>query len=70
MAQSHDTKQNWDNLDSFVPLSGEFIIYDPDTDTNITRYKIGDGKTKLIDLPMFTGVPVEGNIVSLDGGRI
>lgn len=68
--QSHDTKENWDKLESFVPASGEVIIYDPDDSINITRYKIGDGVTKLSNLPMFTGIPVTGTTVFLDAGRI
>lgn len=68
--QSHDTKENWDKLESFVPASGELIIYDPDQYVNTTRYKVGDGKTKLIELPMFAGIPVTDETVFLDGGRI
>ena len=40
-----DTTVNWSKAKNFVPKSGEIIIYDE------TRYKIGDGKTKINDLP-------------------
>jgi hypothetical protein len=70
LIQSHDIKENWDKLEAFIPSAGEFIVYDPDASVNITRYKVGDGKTKLLDLPLLTGIPVTEETIFLDGGRI
>ena len=30
VSQLHKTEADWNRLSSFVPLSGEFIIFDPD----------------------------------------
>lgn len=46
----HDIEANW-SISNIMPLDGEIIIYDPD-DTHATpRFKVGDGKTALKDLP-------------------
>lgn len=46
----HDIEANW-SISNIMPLDGEIIIYDPD-DTHATpRFKVGDGKTALNDLP-------------------
>lgn len=51
----HDIAANWAKAVNFVPLAGELIIYDGVlVDGKYTEYpqlKVGDGKTKLIDLP-------------------
>ena len=55
----HDTHVNWKKADGFVPYDGELIIYhnsaDTETSTNYiegnTKFKIGDGKTFVGDLP-------------------
>ena len=43
-----DTSANWAKATTFIPLKGELIIY---SDTN--QMKIGDGVTKVNDLPFF-----------------
>ena len=48
-----DTTANWNNTINFIPLKGELIIY---SDTN--QLKIGDGVTKVQDLPFFDTVEV------------
>lgn len=48
----HDTEANWLKAVNFIPLAGEMIIYDAD-DTNPVRVKIGDGATKVNDLPFY-----------------
>lgn len=35
----------------FIPKKGELILYDPDTTYDYTRIKIGDGSTKVSNLP-------------------
>lgn len=47
----HDTESNWNNKPDFVPMNGELIIYEPDTNENNTRFKVGDGVTNVTSLP-------------------
>ena len=51
----HDIAANWAKAINFVPLAGEIIIYDGIVEDGkyieIPKLKIGDGKTKLNDLP-------------------
>lgn len=47
----HATAAVWDTKTSFVPLQAELIIYDADSTYNYERYKIGDGKTPVTQLP-------------------
>jgi hypothetical protein len=55
----HDIEAHWMLANNFVPKDGEIIIYDIDSNGSTTdpkghtvkRYKIGDGKTKVNDLP-------------------
>lgn len=42
--QKHDIEANWANA-TFVPLAGEFIVYDTDENNPLPRIKIGDGET-------------------------
>lgn len=48
----HDTEANWLKAVNFIPLAGEMIIYDAD-DINSVRVKIGDGETKVNELPFY-----------------
>lgn len=50
IVQKHDTEANWKKAINFIPLKGEIIIYDKD-EYGFTRIKIGDGATKINDLP-------------------
>ena len=43
-----DTTENWNKAINFIPKENEVIIY---TDKYPPLMKIGDGKTKLLDLP-------------------
>lgn len=47
----HDTQANWELAPDFVPLEGEIIVYDVDDNYNHPRMKIGDGRTRIGDLP-------------------
>ena len=51
-----DTSQNWEKAKNFIPKDGEIIIY---TDVGT---KIGDGKTKIGDLPF-----IHQNFYFMDG---
>lgn len=46
----HDTEENWAKATNFIPKKGEVIIYD-DAAGEPARIKIGDGTTKVNDLP-------------------
>ena len=50
IALKHDIEANWVKATNFIPLKGEMIIYDPDTESPFYRTKIGDGSTKINDL--------------------
>ena len=43
-----DTSTNWNKAKNFIPKENEVLIY---TDFNPNRVKIGNGKTKVNDLP-------------------
>lgn len=47
----HDTEANWSQATNFIPKKGELILYDPDNTYDYTRIKIGDGSTKVSNLP-------------------
>jgi hypothetical protein len=47
----HDTEENWDKATGFIPQQGEIIVYDIDTTHEHERFKIGDGKTSVNNLP-------------------
>lgn len=44
-----DTTVNWNKAINFIPKAGEIIVYKDSSMPN--RWKIGDGRTKLNDLP-------------------
>lgn len=47
----HDTEENWLKAVNFSPLNGELIIYNPDSNHEYARFKVGDGTTNVNDLP-------------------
>ena len=76
--QKHDTEANWALKTDFVPLAGEIIVYDKDDTHNYVRVKIGDGTTKINNLPftlptasssILGGVKIGSNI-SISSGKI
>lgn len=50
----HETEENWQKAVNFVPLQAEIIVYDVDETHQQQRFKIGDGVTKINDLPFIT----------------
>ena len=48
---SHKTEAEWDSQGNIIPALGEILIYDIDETYNYERVKIGDGTTKINDLP-------------------
>ena len=57
IVHKHDTEANWNLATNFIPKRGELIIYDTDATHNAVRIKIGNGTTKVINLP-FTVAPI------------
>jgi hypothetical protein len=51
----HETEADWRKATGFTPLQGELIIYDIDDTHDYERFKIGDGKTNVNNLP-FMGI--------------
>lgn len=49
--QKHDTAANWNKATGFIPKVGEVIVYDPDSNYEFPRIKVGDGTTNVIALP-------------------
>lgn len=47
----HDTEDHWNLAQNFIPKLGEIIIYDIDDNHEYERIKIGDGVTKVANLP-------------------
>ena len=76
VSQLHKTEADWAKLLDFIPLQGEFIIFDPDTQHKYARLKVGDGVTKLKDLPFFIDSTIDDHVTKkrlngvLDGGRV
>ena len=46
----HDIESNW-LISNLIPLKGELIIYDTDSNYSTPRFKIGDGENKVSELP-------------------
>lgn len=74
--QTHDVESKWNKLTELIPHQGEIIVYDPDEKHSYSRYKIGDGSTKLVDLEFSTDAAiidyfnVKNNLIVMDAGRI
>lgn len=49
----HDTEANWNKAVTFIPLKGEIIVYDTDSNFAYERFKIGDGATTVVNLPFY-----------------
>mgnify|MGYP006957401210 CR=1 FL=1 len=62
----NDTEENWRKAVNFIPKKGEPIIYNKDSNHTYSRIKIGDGSTKVNDLP-FTDID---NVAKLNEDNI
>ena len=51
-----DTEANWLKAKNFIPKSGEIIIYDYESGP---KFKIGDGKRNVSDLPFINSGKIE-----------
>ena len=59
----YDTEEHWNRAVNFCPLKGEVIIYSTDDTHPFCRLKVGDGVTKVTELPfIFT----EGDVPSTE----
>ena len=67
IVNKHDIESNWQLATNFTPLEGEIIIYDPDSNNENSRVKIGDGVRNVNELPFITE-ELESQIESLVGG--
>ena len=47
----HETEADWNKATNFIPLLGELIVYDSDSNYPYARIKIGDGETVVTELP-------------------
>ena len=65
MTIKKDTSNNWKKAKNFVPKMNEIIIY---TDFMPFGTKIGDGKTKIADLPFIdvNEYSIENDILVID----
>lgn len=76
VSQLHKTEAEWDKFAEFVPIHGEFIVFDPDKRHPYARLKIGDGVTMLSNLPFFIDSAIDDHVTKrrynevIDGGRV
>lgn len=76
VSQLHKTEEGWNALAEFIPFSGEIVVFDPDETYHYARLKLGDGKTKLADLPFFIDSIITDHLTKsglngiIDAGRI
>lgn len=73
---THDTQENWEKCETFIPAAGELIVYDIDENHSYERFKIGDGITNVNELPFTVNntiesiLNIEDNTIYADAGRI
>lgn len=60
--QKHDIEANWLLATNFVPLDGELIVYDVDTEHSFVRFKVGNGVDNVSALPF----SIEKRIVDVE----
>ena len=62
----NDTEAHWKQAVNFTPLKGELIIYSPDNGSPaFSRLKVGDGSTKVNDLPFIDAGTINGQEVGI-----
>lgn len=80
LVQLHNTQAIWENSYSeFIPHAGEIVVYDPDANYALPRFKLGDGSTTLRELPFYASnsdtdlsgaIKWEGDLGFIDAGEI
>lgn len=58
-----DTEENWNKAVNYIPDIFTVIVYSYENSS--PKIKIGDGKTKVTDLPFLNNREVEGNTLIL-----
>lgn len=66
----HDIEENWNKATNFVPLKGEIIIYDKDNAHSNERIKVGDGESKVSELPFSDAILDTFTVQLGDNGTI
>lgn len=72
----HDVEYNWNRAATFIPRAGEIVVYDVDQEHTYPRFKIGDGKTSVVDLPFTLDTTISdffgtaSEVIYLNGGNI
>ena len=59
-----DTEANWNKATNFIPKNGEIIVYATDATHSYQRVKVGDGTTKVNELPFINEAISESTINS------
>ena len=79
LINKHDSETNWIKAVNFVPQKAELIVYDTDDSHGTERIKIGDGTTKVNDLPFYrpnyygvckTAAGTAAKTVTIDGFKL
>ena len=76
ISQLHMTESEWLKYSNLVPERGELIVYDPDSNYNYSRIKVGDGERTIKELDFFIDSAISEILKqirfedSVDGGRI
>ena len=61
----NDTEANWNKNSSFIPKSGEVVVYLADETHTTPRLKVGNGRTTIVDLPFVNSEGIDlSNIVA------
>lgn len=70
IVHKHDIESNWSKATNFIPKQGEIIVYDIDANYNYGRLKIGDGITKVEELPFVSSTITNDEIDAICGESI
>lgn len=70
LLMKNDTATNWAKATNFIPKKGEIIVYNVDSNYNYERMKIGDGITKVEELPFVSSTITNDEIDAICGASI
>lgn len=65
----HGTQEEWDIVNTYVPMNSQIIVYDEDSNYPYKRFKIGDGTTTVGELP-FSDAHILSLIQELDNSKL
>lgn len=74
ISQLHNTEAEWLKV-IFIPKQGEIVVYDPDSNYNYSRIKVGDGQKTIHELPFIMDSVINNFVqnlqfIDIDAGRI